>query len=169
MTKRHALPVAAGLAAAVLALTSTSQAEAASALRHKNSRSGYCLGMHSSRSTINLMGCGSSRTYWKSYAATYVGGKKYVKLKSIHNRKCLGVAGQSTAGGAALAWGNCTSTRDHSQLWRVHYVRGGNYLIINADSGKCVGTRGSSTAKGTLVVQGRCNSATGSTQLWKRL
>ncbi|MEU1706665.1 RICIN domain-containing protein [Streptomyces sp. NPDC005706] len=167
MSKRHALPVAAALTAAVLTLTSTSQAEAASAFRHKNYRSGYCLGMHSSQSTVNLMDCGA-RTYWKSYAATNVGGVKYVKLRSPLNGKCLGVAGSSTAGGAALAWGGCTSTRDHSQLWRVHYIRGSIYLIVNAKSRKCVGTRGNSTAKGTPVVQGTCNSTTGSTQLWKR-
>ncbi|MFE4423419.1 RICIN domain-containing protein [Streptomyces sp. NPDC056817] len=165
----HTLPVAAAFLTATLALTSAAPAEAASTLRHKNYRSGYCLGMHSSRSTVNLMGCSSKRTVWRPYAATNVGGVKYVKLKNPYNGKCLGVSHGSTAGGAALAWGNCTATSDHSQLWRSKYVRSGVYLIVNAKSKKCVGTRGSSTARMTLVVQGRCTSATGSTQLWKKL
>ncbi|MGW5768681.1 RICIN domain-containing protein [Streptomyces longwoodensis] len=165
----HTLSATTAILTATLALTSAAPAEAASTLRHKNARSGYCLGMHSSRSTVNLIGCSSRRTVWRPYATTKVGGVKYVKLRNPYNGKCLGVSHASTASGAALAWGNCTSTRDHSQLWRSKYVRSGIYLIINAHSGKCVGTRGSSTAHMTQVVQGRCTSATGSTQLWKKL
>ncbi|MFC9619417.1 RICIN domain-containing protein [Streptomyces sp. NPDC056930] len=167
MLKLHTLPVAAVLTAAV-ALTSTASAEAAAPLRHKNSRSGYCLGMHPSRSTVNLMNCNSTRTAWKSYAATKVGGMTYVKLKSASNGKCLGVSHASTASGAPLAWGNCTSTKDRSQLWRVRYVSGSIYQIVNAKSYLCVGTKGSSTAQWTPVTQGYCTAKTGSTQLWKR-
>lgn len=165
----HTLPVAAAFLTATLALTSAAPAEAASNLRHKNYRSGYCLGMHSSRSTINLLSCSNKRTVWRPYATTVVGGKKYVKLRNPYNGKCLGVSHGSTASGAALAWGNCTSTSDRSQLWRSKYLSRTIYQIVNAKSNKCVGTRGSSTAWNTPVIQGHCSSATGSTQLWKKL
>ncbi|WP_158838916.1 RICIN domain-containing protein [Streptomyces sp. NRRL S-1022] len=165
----HTLSVAAAFLTATLALTSAAPAEAASTLRHKNARSGYCLGMHSSRSTVNLINCSSRRSLWRPYATTRVGGVKYVKLRNPYNGKCLGVSHASAASGAALAWGNCTSTRDHSQLWRSKYVSSSRYLLVNAHSGKCAGTVRSSTAYMTQVIQGRCASGTGSTQLWKEL
>ncbi|MFF0833038.1 MULTISPECIES: RICIN domain-containing protein [unclassified Streptomyces] len=164
------LPVAAAFLTAALALSSASPAQAASALRHKNVRSGYCLGMTSGHTTVSLISCRSNRTAWKAYAGTRVGGRTYYKLKNPASGVCLGVWHSSGAGGAGLAWGHCTSTRDHSQLWRLKYIgRSSTYQIVNGHSGLCAGTRGSSTARNTPVVQGHCTTVTGSTQLWKKL
>ncbi|MFI9255801.1 RICIN domain-containing protein [Streptomyces sp. NPDC053069] len=102
---------------------------------------------------------------WRSTNATVVGGYTYWKLRSQDGR-CLGVAGASTKSGAALAVGNCTSTKDHSQLWRASSVSGTRYLLVNAHSGKCAGTKGSQTYIGVQVVQGNCYKGPGSTQIW---
>jgi hypothetical protein len=130
-----------------------------------------CLGGKAFESTVILLRCeapnDASKEPWKSINATTVGGYVYYQLKDWEGQ-CLGVAGASTANGHALAVGNCTSTRDHSQLWRASFTNRAHtrYTLVNAHSGKCAGTVGSKATMNTKVIQGTCYTGSGTSQIW---
>lgn len=63
----------------------------------------------------------------------------------------LGITNEGTAdGGTALIWGD-NGTPDH--LWRFVAAGGGEYKIVNANSGKVLGVTNESTAAGAQVLQ----------------
>lgn len=89
----------------------------------------------------------------------------------IHNGEsghCLGVHGGSTARGAAIVAGRCTS--DATQLWyAVATTRIGKatyYQYRNGHSGLCLGVQGNS-ARSTQMIQESCGGTSDHSQFWR--
>ncbi|GAA1598902.1 hypothetical protein GCM10009804_64310 [Kribbella hippodromi] len=89
----------------------------------------------------------------------------YYQLKDANSGLCAGVAGNSTANGAAIVAWSCQQVTN--QRWRLSYVRTENgvpfYKIVNWNSNKCIGFGGSGAA-GTTLVQWDCQNA--GNQIW---
>lgn len=89
-----------------------------------------------------------------------VTGSGAYELFSRATGKCVGVAGGSTAAGAAVVEWDCVGHPDQRWYWRT---AGGTvngwpvYNLVNENSGQCLGISGGGTTQGTVAVQWPCN------------
>ncbi|MEM9562989.1 MAG: RICIN domain-containing protein, partial [Actinomycetota bacterium] len=76
-------------------------------------------------------------------------------IRPVHSDLCLGVAGGSTASGAAIGQLPCDGSP--SQTFTVTNLGGGYHRVQLAHSGKCVDIEGASTASLTPAIQWDCH------------
>lgn len=86
-------------------------------------------------------------------------------LRNGKSSLCLGIAGASTASGAAAGQYNCDSNAN--QRWEER-AAGGNVNLINKKSSLCLGVSGGSTADGAEIAQFSCDPASpANNQAWR--
>ncbi|MBQ0988769.1 RICIN domain-containing protein [Micromonospora sp. H61] len=79
-----------------------------------------------------------------------------ITLTNANSRKCLTVAGGSTANLARAVQYNCDGHA--SRTWVVSGSLGGNFRLVNLNSGRCLTVDGGSTANNAPVVQYTCDT-----------
>jgi hypothetical protein len=145
------------------ATTGAATVQNAASYMFENDAAGLtCMGYHN---PVVLASCDAAdAAVVRVVSSVEVGGERYEQYKDGSN-ECLGVQGTSSAGGANLAFGPCSSSIDHSQFWRKINPSSGHWMLKNGHSGKCAGLLRSQAFIGNIVIQGDCN--TGSvTQHW---
>ncbi|WP_433294978.1 RICIN domain-containing protein [Actinoplanes sp. CA-030573] len=100
-------------------------------------------------------------------------GSGYYEIWNEQTKKCLNVAGASTAQNAAIIQYPCN--RDANAEWKtIFYVRAEDdagivrdwYQLKNRNSGRCLTVKGASTANGTPLIQYDCNASANSKWTW---
>jgi hypothetical protein len=140
-----------------------------------NGRSGYCLGVPGpgpGGGALILRGhcAGDSAQAWYVRASVTTSGSRsgtltWYQFRNGLSGKCLGVHDGSTAGGAPLVQGDCGSTSDASQFWRLAPY-GAAHELVNLKTRLCAGVRASSPGSGASVVQDGCSGSPA--QAWLR-